>query len=287
MSTSPPATSGTFKKIQFGDGLTATQVDDRTVRVDAGPGAAGGGIQFDTDNEGGWLYIQTNDTDEAGGSLYGYAIDLRDRAPYGSGINIDTFKSLVLHASNNYTLNADTGHINMTAGGSGLHLQTGRMNFQVGGTGLGWTDTSIAIGAVSGQVGIGAGGNGEAGSVTLVAQGADQAQLQLINTESGLAGGSAAQLEATQISLISGGTSGLIELRASGSGNSNGILFRLDDSGVVSCLLNTGSSLNGTSFVVYTNTVSSTDDTPVNPVFTVDDTGVVHIKTGTSIVADL
>lgn len=49
---------GTFKKIQFGDGLTATQVDPRTVRVDAG---GGDGIKYDVLNVGDWLNVATVD----------------------------------------------------------------------------------------------------------------------------------------------------------------------------------------------------------------------------------
>jgi hypothetical protein len=78
---------------------------------DVGSGGAGGtGIQFDTDNEGGWLYVQANDETEAGGSVGGYAIDLEDQSS-GGGIHLKTFNQLYVEANEQATLLSHNGKI--------------------------------------------------------------------------------------------------------------------------------------------------------------------------------
>lgn len=62
----------------------------------------GGGIDFDIDNEGGWLYVQVNDVEEAGGPIRGYALDLQDRSTSvggSGGIRLKTFNTLDLDSS--------------------------------------------------------------------------------------------------------------------------------------------------------------------------------------------
>lgn len=76
--------------------------DHATNGPDPIPGMSGGGLQFDTDNEGGWLYVQTNDETEAGGSLYGFGVDFRDVS--AGGIRLKTFAGLLLEAATTATL---------------------------------------------------------------------------------------------------------------------------------------------------------------------------------------
>lgn len=72
----------------------------------------GGGIQFNTDNEGGWLYVQANDTTEDDGSTRGYAIDLQDRSTSvggSGGIRLNTFNNLKLESNDSATLISHLG----------------------------------------------------------------------------------------------------------------------------------------------------------------------------------
>lgn len=99
------ATTKQTESIPVGDTGGATFA----LRLQAGGTStpAGGGIQFDTDNEGGWLYVQVNDVEEAGGPIRGTALDLQDRSTSvggSGGIRLKTFNTLDLDANFGATL---------------------------------------------------------------------------------------------------------------------------------------------------------------------------------------
>jgi hypothetical protein len=74
-------------------------------------GGAGGGIQFDADNEGGWLYVQVNDETEVGGSIHGYALDLQDHSSSSFGIRLKTFSSMMFEAATDAMLLSHGGEV--------------------------------------------------------------------------------------------------------------------------------------------------------------------------------
>lgn len=72
--------------------------------------SSGSGIQFDTDNEGNWLYIRTNDETALGG-FNGYGFEVFDHS--SGGIKMKTFAALLLETALGLELQSHTGLINI------------------------------------------------------------------------------------------------------------------------------------------------------------------------------
>lgn len=111
-------------------------------------GGGGGGIQFEVENEGGWLYVNTTDADAAGGSPLGQGLFLGDESSGGIGLTSGGGGNLILR-----TLAG--GSINLRASSGGILIKTesladGGINIQA----IDWL-TMIGAGGVEIQTNLG------------------------------------------------------------------------------------------------------------------------------------
>jgi hypothetical protein len=114
----------------------------RIVYETTGEAGTGGGIQFDTDNEGGWLQITTNDITEAGGSG-GLGIDLEDWS--GGGIVIKAASGgqleLVTNGGGDIVIQP-TGNLRLFGGASHNIIMHALPTSDPGVAGALWVDSS-------------------------------------------------------------------------------------------------------------------------------------------------
>jgi hypothetical protein len=140
-------------------------------------GEGGGGIQFDTDNEGGWLYVQTNDATEGDGAVAGFALDLQDHSTSSGGSGgIRLFSS-----SNGILLNAGAA-IGLLSGASFVNIQSNQVSAPfVNGVQLKALTSGISITGNTIEIQ----GHGAAGQITINETG----QVQITGSEVAYVGG--------------------------------------------------------------------------------------------------